>query len=315
MKLKTLIDQYINYRRSLGEKIKMGEVYLRLFCRTIGEDILLNKISKKQVSDFLFNKDTITSGWFSKHTALLGFYHYAISRGYINYSPLPIKIPKKLPTFIPYIYSRDELHRIFKFALIYKIKSSWGCIDPYMVRVILILLYCTGLRLSEAISLKIEDVDLNLAIIKIYETKFYKSRLVPFGTELATVLTEYVIWRKRQGSPQNKESPFFINRKKQPIFINTMEYIFKRICKIADIKRMDHIDRHPRMHDLRHTFAVHRLTSWYQEDADVQILLPILSTYMGHTQLSATSIYLTMTNDLLREAGMRFEKYVTGDKR
>ncbi len=91
--------------------------------------------------------------------------------------------------------------------------------------------------------------------------------------------------------------------------MSTVENAFVRIRQKAEIKRTDNARYQPRLHDLRHTFAVHRLMSWYQENADVQQLLPILSVYMGHTYLAATSIYLTMTNDLLQEAGKRFEKY------
>jgi integrase len=83
--------------------------------------------------------------------------------------------------------------------------------------------------------------------------------------------------------------------------------------EILQDKRADYgIDNaryQPRLHDLRHTFAVHRLMNWYQENDNVQQLLPTLSVYMGHTYLSATSVYLTMTKDLLQEAGRRFEKY------
>ena len=88
--------------------------------------------------------------------------------------------------------------------------------------------------------------------------------------------------------------------------------IFKKKRKLAGIKRTDKSCYQPRLHDLRHTFAVHRLTSWYQEHANVQILLPILSIYMGHTHPSSTSVYLTMTSELLREAGIRFEQYAIG---
>lgn len=76
------------------------------------------------------------------------------------------------------------------------------------------------------------------------------------------------------------------------------------------IKRDDGVLMLPRIHDLRHTFAVNRLTQWYREGKDVQMLLPKLSTYMGHTHLSHTSVYLTMTDSLLEEANKRFENYV-----
>lgn len=311
MKLITLVTQYIDYRKTLGEKMKVSEVTLKLFCRVMGTNILLSKISSKNVKDFLYNSETITTRWFGKYSALNGFYRYAISRGYIHDSPLPIIVPKRPPNFVPYIYTREELRRIFKCALSYKNKNC-GFFDPYMVRVVLILIYSMGLRLSEALSLTIDDVNISQKIIMIRETKFYKTRIVPFGSQLVTVIAEYMRWRKKQGSPQHKEALLFIGSHGKPLNVAIMEYIFRRIRISAEIKRNGKARNQPRIHDLRHAFAVHRLTSWYQEKMDVQKLLPVLSTYLGHTQLSATSIYLTMTNDLLHQAGIRFEKYAIG---
>lgn len=311
MKLITLVEQYIEYRKSLGEKMQISEESLKLFCRVMGTNVSLSDISSNNVKDFLYNSETITTRWFSKYYALNGFYRYAISRGYVHNSPMPKIVPKRPSYCLPYIYTREELRRIFKCALSYKNKNC-GYFDPYMIRVVLILIYSMGLRLSEALSLTINDVNISQKIIMIRETKFYKTRIVPFGPQLAAVITEYMRWRKNQGSPQNKEAPFFIGSHGKPLNTVIMDYIFRRIRISAEIKRDGKARNQPRIHDLRHTFAVHRLTSWYQKKMDVQKLLPVLSTYLGHTKLSATSIYLTMTKDLLHQAGMRFEKYVIG---
>ncbi|MCF8494495.1 MAG: hypothetical protein K9G65_03785 [Rickettsiaceae bacterium] len=93
-----------------------------------------------------------------------------------------------------------------------------------------------------------------------------------------------------------------------------MQYIFQRIRAKAKIKRDDTSRYQPRIHDLRHSFAVHRLTSWYREKKDVQQLLPILSTYLGHRRLADTTVYLTMTDDMLQEDNIRFEAYTIGEK-
>ena len=85
---------------------------------------------------------------------------------------------------------------------------------------------------------------------------------------------------------------------------------FRKIRKKASVIRRDNSRYQPRLHDLRHTFAVHRLTAWYKEGSDVQKYLPILSEYLGHTRLSSTSVYLTMTPALLEEAGKLFQRYV-----
>jgi integrase/recombinase XerD len=105
----------------------------------------------------------------------------------------------------------------------------------------------------------------------------------------------------------------FISIKGLTLNAATIRNSFQRIREKAGITRLDKSSCQPRLHDLRHTFAVHRLINWYRKKKDVQKLLPVLSTYMGHTYLAATSVYLTMTADLLREAGSRFQQYVQGE--
>jgi integrase len=210
-------------------------------------------------------------------------------------------------SFVPYIYNTRELRALFGACLGYQKKKS--IYDPYMVRTLLLLLYGTGLRLSEAISLTLADVELNNSLITIRKTKFHKTRLVPIGKQLTQILLQYVAWRQREKYSLNPDASFFADRKGKTINKNTIEGTFNRIRKRAGVRRTDRGRFQPRIHDLRHTFAVHRLTAWYKEGADVQRLLPVLSVYMGHVCISSTSTYLTMTPTLLEEAGRRFEQY------
>jgi len=308
MKIKTLVYNYIDHRKSIGEKFRTNGDYLKAYCRFVGEETDIRRISAKKVMGFLYGNGPVTSSWFVKYAALHGFYQYAISRGYVNASPLPISKPKRPPPFVPYIYTRKELRQLFNAAFTYQKNRSH--VEPYMVNRILLLLYGTGLRLSEALSLTMADIDMSQNLITIKQTKFYKSRLVPFSNQLARVFYEYIQWRNKRGFPKEEDSPFFYGRHNKPLNLATVEYAFQRIREKAGVHRTDGAVYQPRLHDIRHTFAVHRLTSWYQSNADVQQLLPTLSVYMGHTRLAATSVYLTMTNDLLQEAGKKFEKYV-----
>jgi integrase len=90
---------------------------------------------------------------------------------------------------------------------------------------------------------------------------------------------------------------------------DTLRHYYRILCDQVGISRADGGRYQPRIHDLRHTFAVHRLTSWYRQGADVQKLLPLLSVYLGHVHIRATQVYLSMTPELLEEAGNRFELY------
>jgi integrase/recombinase XerD len=310
MNLATLINQYITYRKSLGESFITNEKNLNNFCRTIGGEMNIKDISEKIINEFLYKGSEITSAWFGKHATLLGFYRYVISRGYINKSPLPKFMPKKPTPFVPYIYSNEEIRLILKVSLTYQEAKSHN--KPIVTRMILFVIYSTGLRLNEALSLKLADIDLSRLVITIKQTKFFKSRLVPFNNQLADAMKEYLTWRQNNGYAQDIEAPLFISKHRFPISSSTMRKIFQKIRKKADIKRTDNSKYQPRIHDLRHAFAVHRITAWHQEGRDVQKLLPILSTYMGHAHISDTSVYLTMTADLLQGAGNRFEQYVIG---
>ncbi|OGT36166.1 MAG: integrase [Gammaproteobacteria bacterium RIFCSPHIGHO2_12_FULL_37_14] len=313
MKLNKIITQYVTYRRSLGEKFKTNESYLKAFCKKTGASKNIKLITEKMTNKFLYgDSKNITSGWFTKHTALLGFYRYALTRGYVKNIPLPRILPKRPQPFIPYIYSKKELKLIFDTALTYqKIKS---CISPIMVRIVLILTYALGLRLHETLSIKIGDIDMDNLVITIQQSKFYKSRLTPFNEEIKEIIKKYLQWRKSKQKTQMLEDYLFFGKNNKPFNASTMEKIFRRIRESACIKRNDNATFQPRIHDLRHTFAVNRLTSWYQENKDVQKLLPILSVYLGHRYLAHTSVYLTMTDGLLQAAKKRFEKYAKGEK-
>lgn len=313
MNLQQLITQYIIYRKSLGEKFKTNETYLKAFSKAMGPSVNIKSISEDMLNGFLYgNFATITSGWFIKHTALLGFYRYALIRNYVTKIPLPRILPKRPQPFVPYIYSKQELKRLFDTTLIYQKNKSH--VKPYMVRTILILTYALGLRLHETLSIRLSDVDMKNHVIIIQQSKFYKSRIVPFNTQLADVIAAYLDWRITQKKSQNSDAPLFVGKNNAPFSADTMRGIFQRIREKAKIKRNDNARYQPRIHDLRHTFAVNRLTTWYQKNKNVQQLLPILSVYLGHTHLAHTTVYLTMTNDLLREAGKRFENYAIGDE-
>jgi integrase/recombinase XerD len=177
----------------------------------------------------------------------------------------------------------------------------------------LLLLYGAGLRVSEALSLNLADVDLGEAVIVIRDTKFYKTRLVPLGGELNDVMTQYAAQRKRDGRSRNDDVPFFVTKLGARIPIRLIQLAFRRLRAHSGVRRQGGARCQPRLHDLRHAAAVHRLTAWYREGKNVQRLLPLLSTYLGHVDISSTQLYLTMTPDLLHEASKRFAQYVFGE--
>jgi integrase/recombinase XerD len=249
----------------------------------------------------------MTRFWHRKYEVLVGFYRFAIARGYCIVSPLPTHVPKRAPVFVPYIYSHLELQRLLEATSVCEHPCSK--VRAYTFRALILVLYGAGLRISEALALTLNDVSLSTALIQIRETKFYKSRLVPIGPDLINVLTRYAHHRNTDHSSQ-PDQPFFVSRAGSAIQPWAPDFIFRRLRRHAKVERHDGGRFQPRLHDLRHSFAVHRLISWYRQGADVQRLLPQLATYLGHVDVAATQRYLTMTPELLREASLRFERYV-----
>ncbi len=141
--------------------------------------------------------------------------------------------------------------------------------------------------------------------------KFFKTRLLPIGPKLSSVLGVYAEKRLALVNRPPLGSAFFLRRRGTAIPRFAAEHYFKIVRSRIGIARDDGAYFQPRLHDLRHTWAVHRLVAWYRQGADVQLLLPKLSTYLGHISLVETQHYLTMTPELLREAGRRFENYAT----
>jgi site-specific recombinase XerD len=313
MNLQALVERFIAFRRALGERCEGAASRLRAFSRAAGPGALVGDVGPAQVLTFLNGDGPLTSAWHSRYYPLRAFYRYALSRGFVAVDPLPAVVPKEPPKFIPHIYSREELRRLLATAL--EAPDSRRLAEPITLRTVLFLLYGTGLRVGEALGLARADVDLASAVLTVRDTKFFKSRLVPFGPALSQALVGYAAWRQANHPSPDPQAPFFVGRRGLRLNQFGFGEAFRWVLKRAGVRREDGVQRRPRLHDRRHTFAVHRLTAWYQQGADVQRLLPRLSVYLGHARLSDTQAYLSMTPELLRQAGARFERYAAPEGR
>jgi len=306
MKLAQAVATYVTYKQSLGMRFATEARSLKSFCRTLGE-VDINQVEADQVCAYLAGKGPLTRFWHRKLDALRGFYRFALARGYATCSPLPTTVPRPLQAFVPYIYSQEEVKRLLEATA-----SRARCnLSPLTCRTLLLLLYGTGLRISEALGLDLADVDLEAGILHIRESKFYKTRLVPTGADLTRVLAHYASERNKH-PPTSSDAPFLLTRRGKRPSRAAAENAFKGLRECAQVRRDDNSRYQPRLHDFRHAFAVTRLVRWYREGADVQRLLPQLATYLGHVHIAATQRYLTMTPELLRQASARFERYALG---
>jgi site-specific recombinase XerD len=310
MKLSQAVDLYVQRKRDAGMRFDSPVSRLRSFLRHCG-DTNLRRITTQQVSAFLDGSGSMPSGWNGKRGTLQAFFEYWTARGRLKSSPLPPSAPKITQSFVPYIYSRSDLRSLLD-AVPYCQRRAGCVMSAATFRTLLLFLYATGMRLGEALRLRLMDVDLTLGLVTIRDTKFYKSRLVPLGPDIKRLIQEYL---HQPGRRNQHYRSLFQTKSATAIAAQVVDTSFSRLREIARVERRDDSYFQPRLHDLRHTFAVHRLTEWYRQNADVQRLLPALSTYLGHVSLSATQRYLTMTPELLERANRRFERYACGGAR
>jgi len=260
------------------------------------------------ISGFVDRDGTSDETKRKKYRVVSGLFRFAATRHLLKASPMPRRPRMRCySSYTPYIYSEAELKRLL--AAVPTATASPRCvIGSDTLRTLLLLLYGAGLRRGEALRLKLGDVDVAQSLIHIRGTKFFKTRIVPLSASLNGMIRAFVARRGKHYSVSG-ESPLFSKRDGTPLSDSTIGATFRRLCTIAGIRRDGGARNQPRMHDLRHSAAVHRVTAWYRCDADLNDLLPKLATYLGHTDLSGTQRYLTMTQELLAEASRRFEAF------
>ena len=208
MRLRDVIADYVALQQSMGRNFRRQHL-LRAFNRAVGSEIEIQDVARDSVLAFLGRPTTCY--WYEKHSSLMRFYQYAISRGHVSSAPLPKTIPKISSQFVPYIYTHDDVRRLLEATNTYR--KIHILLEPHTFRTILLLLYGAGLRISEALSLRMGDVDLPEAVLLIRESKFYKSRLVPIGPHLQQAMTQFATTRRGAGHPVMPDAPFFIGRK------------------------------------------------------------------------------------------------------
>lgn len=306
MRLHDLVEAYIDYKHSLGMCYRSQAAVLRAYSRAMGE-VAVDEVRSECVLDFITGTGPITARWMECYRVLGGLYRYAIGRDFAATSPLPTDIPKFPPPLTPYIYTVDELKRLL--VATDTLQTTLSPLRAMTMRSLLLLLYGTGMRVGEALSLTLKDVDLEERLLTVRNTKFYKTRLVPFGPRLMTALADYVSHRRQLPLPDGENSAFLATCTGIKLDYKRVNKLFCRLRKVAEIRREATARYQPRIHDIRHATVVHRVTAWYRAGADVQRLLPQLATYLGHVDVDSTQHYLSMTTELLQAVSVRFERY------
>jgi integrase len=310
MNLHELVETYIDYKHSFGMRYRSQAAVLRAYSRAMG-DVAVEEVRPECVKAFIAGTGPVTARWMECYRVLGGLYRYAMGREFAITSPLPTDMPKFPPPLTPYIYSVDELKRLLVATDL--LQTPLSPLRAMTMRCLLLLLYGSGMRIGEAVSLTLKDVDLEERLLTVRDTKFYKTRLVPIGPRLTAALADYVSHRRRLPLPDGEASAFLATCTGIRLDYKRVNKLFCRLRTAAHVHRESAARYPPRIHDIRHATVVHRLIAWYRAGADVQRLLPQLATYLGHANVASTQHYLSMTPELLHEASVRFERYAQSE--
>lgn len=300
------IQNFLNLKHSTGYKYTTSQILIEQF-----DDFCYSKYQYKMILDEELGlnwaksrKDESASSIQNRIVVVREFAKYLISLNKIAFVIPTTYIPKK-DKYKSYIYSSNELERIFdvidnqKFKCTYKTSYT---VFPVLFRI----LYGCGLRISEALNLKVKDVDLQNGIIAVYEAKNNNDRLVPISNNLKNLMLEYA--DKMHKNSCSTDYFFYLKNRKTPIIKSTLRLSFARIMKSACIEKNKKIN--PRIHDFRHTFAVNCLKKFIKENKDLTVYLPILKTYMGHSKFISTEYYLKLTNDMFPDILEKVNAYI-----
>jgi len=236
-------------------------------------------------------------------------FHYLVRRGLARKNPAErIPVIKGEPSRKPYLYSLHEIKRILEEAGRLKTRFPKRLLG-WSLETMILLIYACGLRLGEALKLRIKDVDFEEKLLALWNTKFHKERIVPFSAEVGEKLSAYLALRNARNPRDGGEAPLFWWDGKR----NSGDLVhrhFRDVLVRCGLSKPT--GPGPRLHDLRHVFATHRLYKWYQDGRDPLNRLPWLTTYMGHVNIEKTQVYLTVTQTLLREGDRRFQQAFEG---
>ncbi len=309
--LQARIDDYLAERRRLGFELHSRDTLLASFASYVASRHHRGPLTVELMADWARcdKGNRGTPGTWARRLALLR--HFA---RYLKQFEPDTEVPDELifgpepGRVAPHIYREDEIVELLAAA---RKLGPCGSLRPMTFETLFGLMASTGLRVSEAIHLRDADVDLKRGMLTIRQTKFAKSRQLPLHPSTVEALARYRRQRTRH-VPSTADTPFLISsrgrRLGQPLGDRQAHRVFNALRdSLGWVNRGAH--EAPRLHDLRHTFAVRRVMRWHAEGTDVDQMMLALSTYMGHAEIFYTYWYLTAVPELMALAAGKFEHF------
>jgi integrase len=291
------VEGYIALRRSLGYAFRKQAAILRAFARHAAARRLDGPLTRDAAIDFVLSREETANGHAVSYRVLRRFSEYLAIYDARTEALDPRALPRSRAVPPPRILTDEELGSLV---------SASRRVSPrhpqrgLTLAAVIGLLASTGLRSGEALRLDRADADLAEGVLHVRGTKFRKERLVPVHATTLAALRAYA--RRRDAAfPAPRDHAFFLSSRGNRLSPSGLTTAFGAACELAGLDR----GKAPRPHDLRHRFAVTRLAAWHREGADVQALLPVLATYLGHARYSDTAYYVTGTAELLGMAAHR----------
>jgi integrase/recombinase XerD len=306
------IEMWLAHKRALGCHVQTTEAALRLLDRFLVEQHVptTEAITPEVINAFLASRPRPVP---RSYNHLLGtvtrLFEWLRARDLVARSPVQAKPRRTLAARAPFLFDPPTARRLLEVAGSLPDTHNTPYRGP-TYRTIFALLYGLGLRVGEAARLRVADVDLARQLLVVRETKFAKSRLVPFGPRVGQLVADYL--DRRTPAPRTQADiasvPVFSFRQGQRISPCTISTIFHELVGQLALPVPDGT-RPPCVHSLRHSFAVGTLLRWYRSGVDPGARLLQLATFMGHVNPESTAVYLTITTELLTEASQRFERW------
>jgi integrase len=301
-------QEFLRFKRAMGIAYQRAEFVLNSFVRFVAQhwgdrgEVALDGAVKRWCARIAGRKAVTVGNEFGVVRQLC---LYRRRRDPSSYVPDHALAPVKESIFLPYIFSQDEVRRLLMAAASHEGRFIWAS----MLRALILVLYCTGLRLGEAIRLRMADIDLDRGTLMIRHSKG-RSRIVAIRADLIAEIRRYTAERQRLVSEPRRADPeaLFLRLDGSPLTVHSASEAIRRLLRELGIKPPSgRIGARP--YEFRHAFAVHRLTAWANEGVDVHAMLPWLSAYLGHRNVLGTEVYLKATPQLLELASSRFEQH------
>jgi site-specific recombinase XerD len=309
--LASSIERFLAYKRALGCRFAVEEKTLKLLDRYLVRQGIssLEQITPQLLEAFLASRPRKRARSYNHLLTTIGrLLTWLVGQGVLPQSPLRARAKRVTDQRRPFIFDCAAARQLLAVASSLE-DNPRAPLRGLTYRSIFALLYGLGLRVGEVTRLRLSDLDFQRGLLVIRETKFYKSRLVPFGPRMGTLLQAFL--QARGSAALAHDAPVFSFVGGQPISPGTISQTFHALLPKLNLN-IPAGAASPRLHDLRHAFAVGRLLRWYRSGVDPQAGLLRLATFLGHVDPASTAVYLTISDDLLAEANRRFEEFARG---